>query len=728
MPDRADAPQNDHRGPDSRLGRLAAASFQRRRTVLVGWVLALVLAIVASMTLGGDYGVEYDTPGSESKAAAQTMDAEYGGRSGETVDVVYASSGARSVTDPAITRPIDAMLVKARSLDGLTGDATTKDAEVSPDGKTAVVSVPLDRGSESVPDTTGASLREMAHDLITGTQTVAIGGAEIGQDEEAAESSELIGILVAALVLLATFGGAVAAGLPLLTALFAIGVTVSLSGVLAAVLDTPDWAEQVALMIGLGVGIDYALLILTRHRTALARGLTPLAAAMEAMSTAGRSVVIAGSTVIISMLGLFLMRLPYLYGVALASSLGVLVVLAASVTLLPALLGFAGPKIDRLRVPGLGRAPVDPDRTRAARWARGVQRRPLLAAIAATGLLLVMTAPLTGIRFGFPDAGNNAQTATSRVAYDLVSKGFGPGENGPLFAVVATPDAAAKAKLAALTERLEHVRGVKAVGKPQPSDSGTTTMIPIMPTTSPQDDATVELIKRLRDGPLAHAGLQVDLGGATAMVVDQSGATASRLPLFIGGVIGLSFLLLLLAFRAPVVALKAGVLNLLSIGAAYGVVALIAEGGWAGQLIGIDTELPVPPFIPVMMFAVLFGLSMDYEVFLMSRIKEELTTGGDARMAVVAAVARTAKVITSAALIMVAVFAAFALSPEVFLKLIGVGLATAILIDATIVRMVLVPAVMELLGDKAWWTPRWLQRLTPDLHLEGRTAAEGGKR
>jgi putative drug exporter of the RND superfamily len=348
-----------------------------------------------------------------------------------------------------------------------------------------------------------------------------------------------------------------------------------------------------------------------------------------------------------------------------------------------------------------------------------VQRRPKLAVLAAVALLLVMTAPLTGIRFGFPDAGNNAETATSRVAYDLVSQGFGPGANGPLFAVAATPDAGAKQRLVVLRAELERVRGVKAVGRSQPSASGTTTMVPIMPTTSPQDDATVDLIERLRDGPLAHAGLDVDLGGATATVVDQSSATASRLPLFIGGVIGLSFLLLLAAFRAPLVALKAGVLNLLSIGAAYGVVSLVAEGGWAGQLIGIDTDLPVPPFIPVMMFAVLFGLSMDYEVFLLSRIKEELTTGGDARMAVVSAVARTAKVITSAALIMVAVFGAFALDSEVFVKLIGVGLATAILIDATIVRMILVPAVMELLGDRAWWTPRWLKRLVPEVHLEG---------
>jgi len=618
-----------------------------------------------------------------------------------------------------VTGPVDALLAKAGELGGLTGGMSTRDAEVSPDGRTAIVTVPLDRQEDMVPTTTGETMLSMAQAATTETQSVAIGGAEIGQVAQSGGSSELIGIGVAAIVHLITFGGAIAAGLPLLTAMFGVGATVMLSGVMAAALDTADWAPQVAIMIGLGVGIDYALLILTRQRAALAQGLTPHQATVEAMSTAGRSVVIAGMTVVISMLGLFLMGFPYLYGVALSASLAVLVVLAANLTLLPAMLGFAGKGVNRLRIPGLGRVAPDPDRSRAARWARGVQRRPKLAVVASVALLLAMTAPLTGIRFGFPDAGNEASTTTTRAAYDMVSEGFGPGANGPLVAVVDTPDAAAQASLAPLTKEIEQVPGVKTVGEPQPSPSGTTNLLAITPTTSPQDDATKTLIDRLRDGPLAASGLDVDLGGATAATVDQGTATASRLPLFIGGVIGLSFLLLVAAFRAPIVALKAGVLNLLSIGAAYGVGSLVAEGGWAGQLVGIDTDLPVPPFIPVMMFAVLFGLSMDYEVFLPSRIKEELAKGGDARMAVVAGVARTARVITAAAAIMIAVFAAFALSPEVFLKLIGIGLATAILVDATIVRMILVPAIMELLGEKAWWAPRWLKRLIPEVDLEG---------
>ncbi len=712
MPDRNHIPQDR-----SALGRLAGASFKHRRSVLFGWLAVVVIAVVASMTVGGEFGVDYATPGAESTAAAETLAAEFGGRSSETIEIVYASD--TSVTDKAVTNPVDEMLAKAGELEGLTGGVSTQDAEVSPDGRTAIITVPLDRPEDTVPTTTGETLFAMAQEATTGTQSVAIGGAEIGQVVEAGSSSELIGIGVAALVLLITFGGVIAAGLPLLTALFGVGATVMLGGVLAAALDTPDWAPQVAIMIGLGVGIDYALLILTRQRAALAQGRTPYGATVEAMSTAGNSVVIAGTTVVISLLGLFLMGLPYLYGVALAASLGVLMVLAANLTLLPAMLGFAGDKVNGLRIPGLGRVAPDPDRSRAARWARGVQRRPKLALFASVALLLAMTAPLAGIRFGFPDAGNEAATTTTRAAYDMVSEGFGPGANGPLVAVVNTPDAAAQARLAPMLEQVEQVQGVKAVGEPQPSESGTTNLVAITPTTSPQDEATKTLIDRLRDGPLTASGLEVDLGGATAATVDQGTATASRLPLFIGGVIGLSFLLLLVAFRAPIVALKAGVLNLLSIGAAYGVVSLVAEGGWAGQLVGIDTDLPVPPFIPVMMFAVLFGLSMDYEVFLMSRIREELAKGGDARMAVVAAVARTAKVITAAAAIMIAVFAAFALSPEVFLKLIGIGLATAILVDATIVRMILVPAIMELLGEKAWWAPRWLKRLVPEVNLEG---------
>ncbi|WP_354697668.1 Membrane protein YdfJ [Paraconexibacter sp. AEG42_29] len=712
--------------PPGLLARVADLAVRRRRAVVAGWIAVLVAVVALGTLAGGTYHVDYATPGSESKAASDTLAASFGGRSDDTVDVVWrAQAGA---TTPAVQARVDRVLARAEQLPGLTRGAAVADAELAPDGRTGVVRVPLDRLPDSVPVSTGEALAELAHDASgTGLQ-VAVAGGINGLTTENESASELVGIAVAVLVLLLTFGGMVAAGLPLLTALFGIGVSAMLGGLLAAVLDTPDWAAQVAIMIGLGVGIDYALLILTRYRAATDAGRDAHSAVIEAMTTAGRSVLVAGATVVVSLLGLFLMGLPYLYGVALASSIAVLVVLAASLTLLPALIAFAGPRVDSLRIPGSRRrsvAPVDVDATPAARWARAVQRRPLTAAVLSVVVLLAMTLPVAGMRFGFPDAGNDPSGSTTRTAYDLLAGGFGPGANGPLLAVasVGGEPAGGATKLAALRRELRADPDVAGVGRVVLDARQSTALLVVTPKTSPQDERTKQLIDRLRDGPLASAGLPVDLGGQTAATVDQGEVTAQRLPLFIGAVIGLSFLLLLAAFRAPVIALKAGAMNLLSIGAAYGVVALVAEGGWAGQLVGIDSDLPVPPFIPVMMFAILFGLSMDYEVFLMSRIKEERERSGDAASAVVLGVARTAKVITAAAAIMVAVFAAFALSPEVFLKLIGIGLATAILVDATIVRMILVPAVMALLGERSWWTPRWLDRLVPNVALEAPATA-----
>ena len=342
----------------------------------------------------------------------------------------------------------------------------------------------------------------------------------------------------------------------------------------------------------------------------------------------------------------------------------------------------------------------------AARWGRAVQRRPWTAAVAGAAVLLVLASPFAGLRLGFPDRGNDAADTTTRQAYDLVSQGFGPGANGPLLLAAETPAQGDRDAVAALAGKLREEPGVAAVAPPVASPDGSATLLAVTPATSPQDPATEDLIEHLRGDVLPGAGVPVRVGGATAAFMDQSQATADRLPLFIGGVVGLSFLLLLFSFRSVVVAVKAAAMNLLSIAAAYGVVAYLAEGGWAGQLVGIDTETPVPPFIPVIMFAVLFGLSMDYEVFLLSRVREEYLARHDTARAVTEGLARTARVITAAALIMVAVFGAFALSPDVSLKLIGLGLAAAILIDATVVRMVLVPAVMQLLGERNWWLPR----------------------
>jgi putative drug exporter of the RND superfamily len=596
---------------------------------------------------------------------------------------------------------------------------TSETARISRDGTIGLARIPLDaRSTEDVPAGTGERLLELARTTDGAGLRLELGGFLIGNAEAGEVSSEMVGLMIAAVVLLLTFGSLVTGGMPLATALFGLGLSSALGGILAALIDVPDWAPAVAAMMGIGVGIDYALLIVTRFRAGLERGLEPREATAEAVATAGRSVLVAGTTVVISMTGLFLMGLTYLHGVALSAIVAVLVVMAASVTLLPALLGFARHRVNRLRLPGLARGHAGQGSVRAVRWSRLIQRRPWTAAVAGTAVLLALAAPVTGLRLAFPDAGNNRAETTTRQAYDLTAKGFGAGSTGPLLLVAKLAGDGDQAKLAELVTQIGSEDGVAQVEQSLVNRSGDTAVATVVPSSAPQDARTAELLERLRDDVVPASGLDADIGGATASLADQSAVTAERLPLFIGGVVGLSFLLLVAAFRAPLVALKAGLLNVLSIGAAYGVVAMVADGGFLGELVGIDTATPVPPFIPVLMFAILFGLSMDYEVFLLSRIREEYLATGRTSGAVVEGLARTARVITAAAAIMVAVFAAFVLSGDVFTKLIGIGLGAAVLIDATVVRMVLVPAVMQLLGERNWWLPRWLDRAMPRLELE----------
>jgi RND superfamily putative drug exporter len=443
-------------------------------------------------------------------------------------------------------------------------------------------------------------------------------------------------------------------------------------------------------------------------------------------------VIIAGATVVIAVLGLMLTALPYMYGVAIATSLAVLVVMLASITLLPALLSYLGPRVDRWRLPFLGRTlrAEGDSRSPAARWSHVVQRRPWPFAIAATALLLALAAPALGMRLGFPDAGNDPPDTMTRQAYDLNTEGFGPGTNGPLVIAAELPGPEAEGDIDRLTTELQEQPGVAFVADPVISEDGTAALLTVIPTSSPQDEATTDLVKSLREevipAALADTGITTYVGGVTAALDDQSEYITDRMPLFIAGVVGLSFLLLLVAFHSPLVSLKAAIMNLLSVGAAYGVMTLVAQGGALGELIGIDGEVPVAPFMPVMMFAILFGLSMDYEVFLISRIREEYLKDGDTRRAVADGLAKTARVITAAAAIMVVVFLAFIAAPDVFLKLFGIGLAVAIFLDATVVRMVLVPAVMQLLGDRNWWIPSWLERVLPRLDVERLTVPERG--
>ena len=701
--------------PSGALARLADFAARRRGLMVIAWIAVLGAALALAPRIAGDFAADYSTPGAESSAAADLVAERFPGSSGEAVDVVWQAPGGALAPD--VRQRVDRFIAQAEEVEGVGAAAP---ARASADGTIGITRLELDRPSWDVPVESGKRVIALAEAADGDGLRIELGGNVI-QAAEGGGSPELIGLAAAAVVLLIAFGSLVAVGLPIGVALVGLGISASLIGVAAALVDVPEWAPGVASLIGIGVGIDYALLILTRFRGALADGLDVHGAVIEAVTTAGRSVLIAGGTVVISVLGLFLMGVSYLMGVAVAASLTVLVMMAAAVSLLPALLAFAGTRVDRLRLPGLGRglrpgAPEGP----AARWARAVQRRPVAAVVASSVVLLALASPALGLRLGFPDAGNSATDTTTRQAYDLVSEGFGPGANGPLLVAVDLTDSGAAADLAAVSARLDAEPGVAVVTPPRLNQAGDAAIITVIPGSAPQAAETQDLVDRLRADVSGETsgGARVLVGGTTASFVDQSELVRDRLPLFIGGVVGLSFLLLLLAFRAPVMALKAALMNLLSVGAAYGVIALAAEGGWAGSLVGIDTETPVAPFIPVMMFAVLFGLSMDYEVFLLSRIREEYLRTGSNRGSVVAGLAKTARVITAAAAIMVAVFLAFLASPEVFLKLMGLGMATAILVDATIVRMVLVPALMALLGRANWAIPAWLDRLLPRVALE----------
>jgi putative drug exporter of the RND superfamily len=703
------------------LRRLVRWSYDRRRRVVALWVAALVTATVLANVAGGDNEQDFTVPGSDSAAAIDLLEDRFPEFAGATVDVVYTSDAG--VARPEVGERVDQLAGELRQVPHVVAAGR---GPVSADGSTGVLEVRFDESAQQVPTTSVERVVDLAGEAEGDGLQLELGGYPIERFEQQESGSESVGFLAALVILLVAFGSALAAGLPMVIAGCGLGVALGGVWLMANVLDVPDFGVQIATMIGIGVGIDYALFVVTRYRSALAEGREPRQAVLVAGSTAGRAVVFAGSTVVVSIFGLVFMGRSYLWGVAAATSLAVMTVVLASITLLPALLGFAGRRIDRFRLPWF-RHDVDGRRTLSWRWSRVMQRRPLVAGLGALVVLLVLAAPATDMRFGMPDAGNGPTDLTSRRAYDLMSDGFGPGANGPFLVAVdlagADDDGTASAAVERMATDLAATDGVATVVPPVVNERGDAAVISVVPTTGPQDEATEDLVHTLRDDviPTAVSGTGVDasVGGTTAAFIDDSEQTASRLPVFIGGVVLLSFLLLMTVFRSLAVAVKAAIMNILSIAAAYGVMTLAGNGGWFGGLVGIDDPTPVPAWLPMTMFAVLFGLSMDYEVFLLSRVREEYLRTRDNRQAVADGLANTARVITAAAAIMVTVFGAFVMEDAVFLKMAGIGLATAVLVDATVVRMVLVPATMELLGDRNWWLPRWIDRLLPRVDVEG---------
>ena len=724
----ADSTRDHRRDRPGPLGRLGGLAFRRRGTVLVAWAVALAAAVALSAAFGGDFANGASAPGSDSEQAQRLLSERFPAQSGETVQVVVRADDVTGVRGEV--RALLDELGRAPHVASVE-DPYATEGSITPDGRTLAARVYLDVvNPNDMPVEATQRLLGAAEAAERDGLDVALGGRAVQLAEANRSGSEMIGLIAAAVILLLMFGSVVAAGLPLAMAIGALAVSSSLVGLSAAVVDVPDFAPVIGMALGLALGIDYALLMVTRFREWRALGLDPESATVATLDTAGRAVLVAGGTVMVSMLGLFAVGLSNLNGTAVVTMIATLVVLAAAVTLFPALLGYLGRRIDRLRIPVGGRraARVSPDGYLVpaagwARWSRLVRRHSVLATVASVALLLALATPFLGVHFSLPDAGNDPENTSNRQAYDMLAEGFGPGRNGPLLVVADLTSADGDAALQRLPAALGSTAGIVAVSPPRLDAAHDTALFTVVPATGPQAAATEDLVQTLRDAVIPAAtegaGVDVHLGGATAAVIDVNASIADRLAVLIGGVVVVSMLLLLVAFRSVVIAATAAVMNLLSVAAAYGVASHFLEGGWAGRLIGIDTPTPMAAFVPVIMFALLFGLSMDYEVFLISRIREAWVRTRDNGQAITAGLASTGRVITAAAAIMIVVFAALIPSDQVFIKVFGVGMVAAILVDATIIRMLLVPAVMHLLGRSNWWLPRGIDRRLPQLHIEG---------
>jgi len=709
------------------MRRFATWCTGHRKTVILSWIVALFGIGMIAASVGSDFSEDFKLPSSDSTDAFDLLESEFPAQSGDTATIVFKAEGG--VEAPAVRRAMQDLFAEAEELPHVSEVASPYAgggaAAISGDGKIAYATVQYDTFTDEIEEEDTAKLIDEAGAASGDGLQVELGGQPIeeARAEEEGDTSFMIGLLAAVVILLLTFGSVVAMGLPLVTALFALGVGLSLVTLGTHVFDTAEFAPQLAAMIGLGVGIDYALFILTRFRNGLDEGLESRDAAIAAVDTAGRAVLFAGVTVIIALMGMLLLGLSFLYGVAMSAALAVLMTMIAALTLLPALLSIAGRRVDKLRIPGLGsRKPSTAENTRWFRWSREIQRRPVASALLSGGLLLVLCIPTLSLRLGSNDAGTDPAGTTTREAYDLLAEGFGPGFNGPFSIVAALP---AKGEDAALTELRRTLLGEEGVAEATPvmlNPAGNTGVFQLYPTTSPQSEKTTELLDHIRDELIPpverRTGAQVHVGGITAIFEDFGTAIADKLPLFIGVVVLLSALLLMAVFRSVLVPLKAIVMNLLSIGAAFGLIVAVFQWGWGASLIGIDGTGPIVSFFPIFLFAIIFGLSMDYEVFLMSRIHEEWERDHDATLAVTRGLALTGRVITAAAAIMVTVFLSFMIGEDRIIKLFGLGLAAAVFIDAVIIRSVLVPAIMQLLGERAWWLPGWLDRILPRLHVE----------
>ncbi|MGH9126611.1 MAG: MMPL family transporter [Acidimicrobiales bacterium] len=703
---------------------------RRRGVVLVVWLVLLIGLLAVNKAAKPAFSNKFQLPDTPSTRALNLLEKNFKSASGASDQIVFhATSG--TLTDPGVMAQAQKILAEAATIPHVGSVASPfgpqGGSQISADHTVAFATVQWDVMDQDLPKPDVKQLISTAQSGATGQLQVALGGNDVENAEQTGSSpSTVLGVVLAMAVLVIAFGAFLAASLPLITALIAIGVGYALTGLLSHIMSVADFATILGILIGLGVGVDYALFIVTRHRAGLRAGRSVEDAAVNAVNTAGRAVFFAAITVCIALLGQFALGVSFLYGVAVSAAITVALTMLASLTLLPALLGFfktlvLGRKArQQLRDSG----PVAEELTKGFwyRWSTGIERRPLLPAVVALVVVVAIALPIFSLHLGLDDAGTDQAGQTTRIAYDLLAKGFGPGFNGPLQLVALLPTPADKAAFVQVADTVGSQPGVAKVVTAPAADLGGVGISIVYPTTSPESVQTAALVSRLRTDviPKAQAGTGVDVlvGGSTAIESDFSHVLATKLPLFIAVVVVLAFLLLMAVFRTLLIPLIASVMNLLSVGAALGIMNAVFEWGWGQSLFGLSVKAPVEVFVPVLLFSILFGLSMDYEVFLVSRIHEEWIRSHDNDLAVTVGQTETGRVITAAATIMILVFASFILGGSVVIKQFGIGLAGAILIDAFIVRTLIVPSLMHLSGRSNWWLPRWLDRIVPHIHVE----------
>ena len=726
------------------LQRVGLTSARWHWAVIIAWVVILAGLVSARSLWGGEFSNDYSVPGSESQAGLDLLQQEFPQQGGYAGQIVFAAPSGKTVAEStsAVNQAVADVSKLDHVLSAVSPFAAANSPLVAKSGSVAYATVNFDVVTTSLPPDYLDDLDAAVQPARAAGLQVEYGGAagQIGSGESD-RTSEALGLACALVLLLFMFSSVVAAAVPLLSAIFSVGAGLSLLGLLAAALTFPTSAPTVATLLGLGVAVDYGLFLVARHRDQVDAGMSVQDSAGLANATSGSAIVVAGTTVVIAILGLYVSGVPFVGALGLSAAIVVAVTMLAALTLVPAFLGVAKGNVrslaDRIRERRARRAGVQTPRavtttlsvaeqghehSAFARWGRMVSGRPWPWAIGSVIVLVLLSIPLFSIQFGQLDAGTHPTSETDRRAYDLIAEGFGPGANGPATVVVALPQQSSsdnQTLLNTIHDTLAKTPGVASVSAPVVNQSGTTGVLNAIPTTAPQDEATTELVDRLRTDVLPSLQATTYLTGTVPGYVDFTEKVVSRLPLLIAAVVLLSVLLLTTAFRSLAIGIKAGAMNLLSVAASYGVVVAVFQWGWGSSLIGIEETVPIPSFVPMLMFAIIFGLSMDYEVFLLSRVHEAYVETGDSHRSVAIGLGGTARVITTAAAIMIVVFSSFVFDPDPTIKMLAVGMAFSVLIDATVVRMCLVPAIMSLLGDRAWWMPRWLDRILPHLDIEG---------